>query len=60
MFYTKQTRTTKVDMRKQNNKMKLLVLHLKIYAQKGTGNARHASRKAPHICRWWCCTWPKR
>ena len=32
----------------------------KIYAQKGTGNARHASRKAPYICWWWSCTRTKR
>ena len=34
-------------MLKQNNKMKYLVSTSKIYAQKGTGGARHASRKAP-------------
>ena len=34
MFYTKQTRTTKVDMRKQNNKMKLADQHLKFMLKK--------------------------
>jgi large subunit ribosomal protein L4 len=34
-------------MLKQNSKMKLVVPTSKIYAQKGTGGARHASRKAP-------------
>jgi large subunit ribosomal protein L4 len=37
----------KVDMLKLSNKMKLEGPTSKIYAQKGTGGARHASRKAP-------------
>jgi Ribosomal protein L4 len=32
----------------------------KIYAQKGTGNARHASRKAPIFVWRRCCTWTQR
>ena len=47
MFCIKQMLITKVDMQKQNNKMKLAGSTSKIYAQKGTGGARHASRKAP-------------
>ena len=46
MFYIRLMLTTKVDTLKQNNKTKLLG-GSKIYAQKGTGGARHASRKAP-------------
>ena len=47
MFYIKLMLITKVDTQKLNNKMKLLDPTSKIYAQKGTGGARHASRKAP-------------
>ena len=32
----------------------------KIVAQKGTGGARHASRKGSFICWWWCSSWTKR
>ena len=47
MYFIKQMPITKEDKLKQNKKMKLTGSTSKIYAQKGTGNARHASRKAP-------------
>ena len=39
--------TTKEEKLKQNRKNEIIGSTAKIYAQKGTGNARHASRKAP-------------
>lgn len=39
--------TSKVEKQKQNKKNEIIGSTSKIYAQKGTGNARHASRKAP-------------
>jgi large subunit ribosomal protein L4 len=47
VFCIKQTLITKEDTQKQNNKTKFRDQQSKIYAQKGTGGARHASRKAP-------------
>ena len=46
-FYIKILQISKEEKLKQNKKMKLIGSTSKIYAQKGTGNARHASRKAP-------------
>ena len=46
-FFTKTLQITKEEKQKQNKKNEIIGSTSKIYAQKGTGNARHASRKAP-------------
>jgi large subunit ribosomal protein L4 len=47
VFCTKQTLITKEDTQKTKQQNEVSGSTSKIYAQKGTGGARHASRKAP-------------
>ena len=50
----------KKEKQKQNKQNEVKGSTSKIYAQKGTGNARHASKKAPIFCWWWNSSWTKR
>ena len=47
MYFTKQMQNYKGRHAKTKQKNEIIGSTSKIYAQKGTGNARHASRKAP-------------